>query len=58
MDITYESICNKLGFTIEDYKPEASNTEGDTKPNPFSCLSVEEIDFLVKYIKENDICHS
>ena len=54
MEITYKSICDKLGFTIEEYKYETSTTEDDSKPNPFSCLSIEELDFLVEYIKKEN----
>ena len=51
MEITYESICKKLGFTIETYKPVLSDHEDDSKVNPFSVLTEEESDFLFEYLK-------
>lgn len=50
--ITYESICEKLGFKIEDYHPKYSNTEDDSRERPFDKLTVEELSFLCKYISE------
>lgn len=35
MEITYENICNKLGFTLENYKPDISDYEDDSKISPF-----------------------
>lgn len=50
MEITYESICQKLGFEPKNYKPEVSDFEDDSKENPFSVLTDEESDFLYDFI--------
>ena len=50
MEITYENICNKLGFTLENYKPDISDYEDDSEISPFSKLTKEESDFLLNYI--------
>ena len=34
--ITYDTICEKLGFKLEDYKVAHSNTEDDSK-KPIWC---------------------
>lgn len=49
--MTYESICKKLGFTLETYEPDISDFEDDSKVNPFSILTDEESDFLYEYLK-------
>ena len=50
MEVTYDSICEKLGFTPETYKPDISDYEDDSKINPFSILTDEESDFLFNYL--------
>lgn len=50
MEITYESICKKLGFTPENYKPNISNYEDDSKVSPFSVLTFEELCYLSDYV--------
>lgn len=51
MAITYERICEKLGFDARKYKSESKGTEYDgEEENPFSILSVEELDFLMDYL--------
>lgn len=50
MGVTYESICEKLGFDPRSYKPDVSDYEDDSKVNPFSILTDEESEFLYGYI--------
>lgn len=52
MDKEYKRICDKLGFKLEDYKPSFSDTEDDSKPNPFAVLSLDELDYLMLYLKK------
>lgn len=47
MSMTYESICEKLGFDIKSYHPEIIAEEDDSKGNPFSKLTAEETLFLI-----------
>jgi hypothetical protein len=47
--VTYESICEKLGFRLEEYDPEIQGTECD-EPSPFRMLSEEELDFVIDYL--------
>lgn len=56
--ITYKSICDKLGFD-----PQTRTNEDDIKsfedwkivdvPNPYSSLSLEELDFLEVVLAAN-----
>ena len=52
-DITYESICEKLGFDVDTYKPPMSDTEDDSVESPFRSLSIEELNFLTDRIESN-----
>ena len=52
MAVTYESICEKLGFDIETYKHDYSGHEDDSKVNPFSIQTDEESDFLFSSFSE------
>ncbi len=52
MKITYESICKKLGFDVEDYEPVVSDHEDDSRVSPFSVLTIEESEFLYDYLKK------
>ena len=45
-NVTYESICEKLGFIPSEYKPEVSNYEDDSRVNPFSVLETSELLYL------------
>lgn len=45
-EITYESICEKLGFIPSEYKPEVPNHEDDSRVNPFSVLETSELLYL------------
>ena len=45
MSMTYESICEKLGFDVKSYHPEIIAEEDDSKGNPFSKLTAEEIKY-------------
>ena len=50
MEITYESICQKLGFDPikdsdkinEEYRKTYKGHEDDSQPSPFSVLTFEE----------------
>lgn len=53
MGITYESICKKLGFDPQSYKPKISEYEDDSRTSPFSVLSLEESLFLNNYLMNN-----
>ena len=44
----YMRICEKLGFIPSEFKTDATGSEDDNWVNPFSVLTVEEIDFLYK----------
>ncbi len=50
--ITYESICEKLGFDVDTYKPAFSGTEDDSVDSPFRKLSIEELSFLTDRIEQ------
>lgn len=48
MDKKYKRICDKLGFIPSECKYDGPLEEDDTWVNPFSVLTVEEIDYLYK----------
>ena len=50
-DITYESICEKLGFDVDTYDPPLSDTEDDSMVSPCTNLSREELNFLTNRIE-------
>ncbi len=50
-EITYESICEKLGFDVDTYEPTLSDTEDDSMESPFRSLSLEELNFLTVSVK-------
>ena len=52
-EITYESICNKLGFRpfIDDYDIPVNDFEDDLWESPFRALSSEELSYLLEYYK-------
>lgn len=50
MGVTYESICEKLGFDVLSYEPELSGYEDDSKISPFHILTLEEKLFLNEYL--------
>ena len=54
MEMTYENICKKLGFDIEDYEPVVSDHEDDSRVSPFSVLTIEESEFLYDYLKKSE----
>lgn len=58
MGITYEKICEKLGFDALSYKPELSGYEDDSKVSPFHILTLEEKlflnDYLMAHIKKDN----
>lgn len=53
--MTYEKICNKIGFDpIKDgYNRKTYEEIDDTVVSPFSVLTIEEIDFLYNYLKKH-----
>ena len=53
--ITYESICDKLGFDLfEDNNIiKSSDHEDDSKESPFAILKTEELRFLSDYLIKN-----
>lgn len=53
MEMTYQRICTKLGFDPENYEPEVSDFEDDSKVNPFSVLTIEESEFLYEYMMKH-----
>ena len=54
MNITYESICKKLGFDPmkDPYPMVVHGYEDDSQVSPLSVLSSEEKDFLYELIKQ------
>lgn len=54
MNITYESICQKLGFDPMVDKQKYDSAEDDSKPSRFSVLSLEEHLFLMDYINSHN----
>ena len=48
--ITYEGICEKLGFDVDTYQPPESETEDDSVESPFRKLTLEELTFLTNRI--------
>jgi len=48
MAITYENLCQKLGFDIDSYHPEVSDYENDSRVSPFLVLSDDELQFLIE----------
>ena len=53
MEINYESICRKLGFTPGENKYNLSDYEDDSKTSPYAVLTLDELDFLCEYMKKN-----
>lgn len=52
MDVTYESICKKLGFTLENPKFKVSDYENDNEINPFSVLNDDEMEYVGEYLEK------
>ncbi len=55
--ITYESICEKLGCRIEDFKFQLrkDGSSDDNAPNIFGQFTMEELAFITEYIEANNI---
>lgn len=54
--ITYESVCAKLGFRLEDYKiPKPSDPwlTDDSYVSPFHVLNDQESEFIWNYMLEH-----
>ena len=54
MDVTYESICKKLGFTLENPIYERCEYENDHIVNPFSVLSADEKKYVGEYLEKHN----
>lgn len=52
--VTYNGICEKLGFDAMSYDPVPKGTEYDGRENPFDILSTEELDFLIEYAETHN----
>lgn len=48
MSNEYKRICDKLGFIPSEYRMPETDTEDDSIENPFTILTVEELNFLFK----------
>lgn len=59
MKITYESVCEKLGFPIEDmakhFRIPKDITEDMKFETPMDVLTIEEKNFVSAYMKEHNI---
>lgn len=55
MEITFESICAKLGFNPITNPPryDLKGYEDDSKESPFAILDLEEIEFLCDYMSKH-----
>lgn len=55
MGITYESICEKLGFKpdVDKYEYKYNGHEDDSQESPFAKLTLEESLFLRSYMNKN-----
>ena len=54
--ITYNQICEKLGFdpiNYTEYNGAVFATDDDNYSNPLEIFSIEEIEFLTEYAKQN-----
>ena len=47
---TYDEICEKLGFKLENYRVECSNKEDDSKESPFNALTLAELDYVIDFM--------
>lgn len=45
-DKKYQEIIEKLGFELSEYQLPDATTEDDNRINPFSVLSLEEMEYL------------
>lgn len=54
MEITVESINEKLGFDFRTWKcPDSGSLRQDDGQNdPFSILSIDELNFIIDYYKK------
>ncbi len=53
MGISYNSICEKLGFDALSWEPVHTEWIDDSIENPFSVLTEEESEFLTDYAMKN-----
>lgn len=52
--VTYETICEKLGFDVDTYKVPQADTEDANGDSPFRNLTIEELDFLSERMKRRE----
>jgi hypothetical protein len=52
--LTYESICEKLGFQFDDKNqyPPLPDYEDDSIPNPLEILTSEEINWATDFLEK------
>lgn len=50
MEVTFEKICDKLGFIPGKCEVQLSGDEDDSKQSSYSVLTMEESDFLLDYL--------
>lgn len=55
MEITYESICSKLGFDplINPPKIHLNGHEDDSEESPYAILTYEESKYLCNYVEKH-----
>lgn len=49
--VTYESICEKLGFDVDTYEVPKATTEDENGDSPFRSLTREELNVLTDRIE-------
>ncbi len=56
MEITLQSICQKLGFNplIQKYDYKCEGHEDDSQKSPFSVLTFEENEFMYNLMFKNN----
>jgi hypothetical protein len=54
--ITYESICEKIGFQfdVKSQYPTPPDYEDDSIPSPLAPLSLEELEWVVDFMTKKD----
>ena len=55
-EISFESICKKLGFDFTKWKSD-NNIEDDSTESPFRILTNEELEWAINYIKDMNHTH-
>lgn len=52
-EITYDAICEKLGFDVDTYQPPKGDTEDANGESPFRKLTLDELTFLTDRIEKS-----